>query len=77
MIEKFQDSILDRLNQRKSIYEKAITRGSVQSLEDYRSICGKIQGLEEAGNLIKDLIKELVEGPQLEARRPKNESELY
>jgi hypothetical protein len=77
MIENLQESIVQKLNHRISIYEKAITRGSIQSLEEYRSICGKIFGLEEASSLIKDLIKEFVEGPQLEARRPKNESELY
>jgi len=58
MIDKFCESFLLRIRKRKDSYIQNIAMGSLNSMEDYKKICGKIQGIDECEEIIKVLFND-------------------
>lgn len=57
MVIQFIEHLLNRIRERQSIYSQRICSGNVVSFEDYKGIVGKLQGLMEAEEEIRDLCK--------------------
>lgn len=52
------DSLHNRLEEQREMVVESITRGNL-SLEEYKRLCGSLQGLEFAKQTIKDIAKKL------------------
>jgi hypothetical protein len=52
------DSLHNRLEEQREMVVESITRGNL-SLEEYKRLCGCLQGLDTAKLIIKDLAKKL------------------
>ena len=59
MIDKFYESFLFRLRDRKKVYITRITNGSIATMEDYKQVIGRLQGLDEAESTAKELFKDM------------------
>ena len=58
MIDKFCEGVLQRIRKRKESYTLCLSTGSLKTMEDYKSICGKMQGLSEAEEIIKTMFND-------------------
>ncbi len=63
MINKFIEASLQRLRERMSTYSSTILSTPL-NLEDYRVNAGKIKGLQEAEEILKDVYDVIVNGKQ-------------
>lgn len=52
------DSLHNRLEEQREMVVESITRGNL-SLEEYKRLCGVLQGLDFTKQMIKDLAKKL------------------
>ena len=52
------DSLYNRLEEQREMVVESITRGNL-SLEEYKRLCGVLQGIEFAKQTIKDIAKKL------------------
>jgi hypothetical protein len=52
------DSLHNRLEEQREMVVDSITRGNL-TLEEYKRLCGSLQGLDYAKQMIKDLAKKL------------------
>jgi len=57
MLIRFYEHALKKLDERKYVYCERIISGSIHSMEDYRLIYGRIESIEEAKNILKELMK--------------------
>jgi hypothetical protein len=64
MVFRFFDKSLDQIRNLKLQYIERIAAGSAQSYDDYRFICGKIQGLDKAEEILIDIIKNIESSPK-------------
>lgn len=55
------EKILRLIDEKKDIYSKNIINSSPNSFEEYKFICGKVYGLEEAEKIIKESFNNTVE----------------
>ena len=51
--------LVNELSQQRKSYELACSRGSAKDFAEYKSLCGVLQGLGIAIELINDLVKKL------------------
>lgn len=77
MIVKYIEGLLHRIRTRKIPYIERLSSGSMQTIEDYRNICGKIHGLDEAEGIVKDLYKELFENQPFPRKDINDDNEFY
>jgi hypothetical protein len=59
MIIRFYELSLSKIREKKAQHIERVASGAAQTLEDYRSLCGKIQGLGDAENILKELFDAL------------------
>jgi hypothetical protein len=55
----FVDEIIKIIDKRKKSLSDNIINGSVQDIEHYRSMTGKINGFDESIHILKDFVKSL------------------
>ena len=53
------DLLLDKYKERIALLQDAIAMGGCKTFDEYQRLCGLIQGLEHAQNLISDLAKRM------------------
>lgn len=75
MIERFCEVYLKKLRAIREDFVKPCIDNSLKSMEDYRFINGKIQGLERAESLIKEIYSELYE--VLVRENERHETEVF
>lgn len=57
------DYLIGKLNEEREVNSKFISGGGAIDYADYTRLCGVIQGLDTARNLVTDLAKRLEEDP--------------
>lgn len=57
----FYEESIRQLEERIKIYRNTITSGAVQSMEQYRDLCGRTIGLHESKDILKELMKNFIE----------------
>lgn len=57
------DYLIGKLDEERQVNSKFISGGGAADYADYTRLCGVIQGLDTAKNLITDLAKRLEEDP--------------
>jgi hypothetical protein len=55
----YAEALIKQLEERKLETTRFIGSGGCKSFEEYQRLCGLIQGLEHAQNLISDLAKRM------------------
>lgn len=58
MIDKFCEAFLLKVRRQQKSYGECLATGSMKSMEDYKNLCGKIQGLDESQELLKQTFNE-------------------
>lgn len=61
MIENRLEKVLRIIREKKELYTNNIVNGVPDNFEDYKYICGKIYGLSEAENFIRESLEHTVE----------------
>jgi hypothetical protein len=56
---KFYELILQRIRDQQDQYIHRLTNGSLQNFEDYRDLSGKVFGLKQAEEIIKDVFADI------------------
>lgn len=56
---RFYEKLLLEIRERRSEFSERLLKGSFSSLEEYKFIVGKFQGLREAEELLVDLFKQV------------------
>lgn len=51
--------LLTEYKDRMEYLKQALSQGNVQTIEEYRYVCGQIRGLESACAVITDLVKRM------------------
>lgn len=59
MIIKFCENAFLRIRDKKAVYEQRLLSGCFESLEEYKGVAGKLQGLSEAEDIVKKLYKDM------------------
>lgn len=59
--QQIAEYLLSRLQDKKQSTAEHMARGHAKDYAEYRQLCGLIQGLEFAENLVNDLAKRLLE----------------
>lgn len=62
MIQQFCQVLLYKIDKQRQEYHKRVISGVCRSLEDYRAITGKIQGLDEVDSLVRTIFKSYYPG---------------
>lgn len=56
MLIDFYEINMKKLDERKNLLIERITSGSLQSFDDYRSLCGRLQELLEIKEIMKNTL---------------------
>lgn len=62
MLSSFYSNCLREIESRQISYIRNIGSGTCPSMESYRSLCGRVQGLEESREVLKNLYETLQKG---------------
>jgi len=68
MIIKFYEVVLSRLRNEIKNYTSRVATGSLQTFDDYRWMCGKIKGLQEAEVIFCDAFDSIQENPTIDIK---------
>lgn len=75
MLEKFCENFLLKLRAAESVLIERLKTGGFKTLEDYKHVVGKIQGLEHAEIMIKETYQAMIEMKHLKQHRDDRENE--
>ena len=59
MASSFDEAFLERINEIKDTHIKYVVDGSAKDIEDYRKVCGFLQGIAVAEREFKELYASL------------------
>lgn len=59
MLNDFYEMSLKRLRAQRDLFISRIASNAAANIEDYRFVCGKIQGLQEAEDMLKEIFDKL------------------
>lgn len=59
MLLKFYEIVLQRIRDQKDQYTLRISQGPIHNFEDYREMSGKIFGLKQAEEIVKDVFDDI------------------
>ena len=76
MVGKFCEKYLALVRERQRIVRESILSGRLQTMEDYRRCIGKLEGLDEAEILLKDLYTKFYDLKDLQVIRSEHEKEV-
>jgi len=81
LILKFCDGLLLKIRERQVLVAKRLTSGSCKDFEEYKQLLGKLQGLEESENIIKQIFDDTFKTTRLYEKEDRDDSrpqvELY
>jgi hypothetical protein len=59
MLNDFYELCLKRLRGQRDLFISRIASNAASNIEDYRFVCGKIQGLQESEDMLKETFDKL------------------
>jgi hypothetical protein len=65
--------VLTHIHECQAVYVKRLLSGTFDDLRDYKCIYGKLSGLKEAEEIVKNVYKILFENGRSQARRDEND----
>ena len=71
MVNRFVENLLNRVRDAQRGYEASILSGSFKTFDDYKLVCGKLNGIKEIEDLINHLYKQSIETVTLKDVRSK------
>lgn len=63
MVLKFYEVVLSKIRESTTSYSFRVSNGSMQTHDEYRWLCGKIKGLQEAEAIICEAFESIHENP--------------
>jgi hypothetical protein len=68
MLIKFFEITIDRIRHQKKQYIDRISAGVVPSFDEYKHLCGRIRGLEEAEDIMTEFFEDIEKPKQINKR---------
>lgn len=56
---EFYELCLKRIRSQRDLFISRIASNAASNIEDYRFVCGKIQGLQESEDIMKEIFEKM------------------